>query len=157
MMFSLDLLDFLIIISIVCFVSLIDLVERWACNIYISTINKRTQISEEECKEKCSDVRTVDIGICHDDDLMISELACVKFITDTCTECHNDRLKLLVGIYLIDTCLLNIEHLTPEREDCLILSLSSLLCRSACGVSLYDEDLTELCFIGLAVSKLSGK
>ena len=102
-------------------------------------------------------MRTVDIGISHNNDLVISEFALIKFIADSCTKCHNYRLELLIRINLIDTSLLNVQHLTPERKDRLILTLSSLLCRSACGVSLYDEDLAELCFVGLTVSKLTGK
>ena len=102
-------------------------------------------------------MRTVDVGIGHDDDLVISQLALIEFFTDSCAERHNDRLELLIGIHLIDTGLLDVEHLTPERQDGLILTLSSLLCRSACGVSLYDEDLTELSLIGLAVCKIARK
>ena len=88
---------------------------------------------------------------------MVSELCLIEFITDSCTQSHYDRLELLIGIYLIDSCLLYVEHLTPERKDSLILTFSALFSRSACGVTLYDEDLTELCLIALAVSKLTGQ
>ena len=102
-------------------------------------------------------MRTVDIGIGHDDYLMITKLCLIKFISYTCTKCHNYRLKLLICIYFIDTSLLNVKHLTPERKDSLILSLTTLLSRSAGGISLNDEDLTELGFIGLTIGKLTGK
>ena len=102
-------------------------------------------------------MRTVDIGIRHDDYLVVSELCLIELVTDTCAQSHYYRLKLLIGINLVDSCLLNVEHLTPERENSLILTFSALLSRSACGVTLYDEDLTELCLIALAVSKLTGQ
>ena len=99
----------------------------------------------------------VDIGIGHNDDLMISELGLIEFISDSCAECSNNRLKFLVGIHLIDTCLLYIKHLTPKRKDRLVLSLTTLLSGTAGGISLNDEYLTELCFIRLTISKLTGK
>ena len=67
----------------------------------MTCINKRTHISEEECKKKCSDMSTVDIGIGHDNNFVISQLFNIKFVTDTCSECGNDRNKLFVGNDLI--------------------------------------------------------
>ena len=92
-------------------------------------------------------MRTVDIGIGHDDNLVVSELILIEFITDTSTECHNYGLELLICINLIDSCLLNVEHLTPERKDSLILTLSTLLSRTAGGISLNDKNLTEFSLI----------
>ena len=63
----------------------------------------------------------------------------------------------MVGIYFIESCFFYVEDLTAKRQNCLEARVTSLLCRAACGVSLYQVELGELCVLFLTVSKLSGE
>ena len=69
--------------------------------IYMSFFNKRTHIAEEESEQKGSDMRTVNVRIGHDDDLTVAELLNIEVVTDTASECLNDRYDGGVCINLI--------------------------------------------------------
>lgn len=59
-------------------------------------VKQRSHVSEEECEQKRSDMSAVNIGIGHDNHLVISELVYIKIFAYTCTESGNDRDKLFV-------------------------------------------------------------
>src|SRR5574344_2620164 len=112
-------------------------------------------------------MRSIDIGIGHNDDFMISCLCNIEGLLrvldiivvpgKTCTDGGNYRLKLVVSENLVFLCLFHIEHLSPERKDGLESSVTALLCGSACRVSLNDENLTLCGILFRAVGKLTGK
>ncbi len=60
-------------------------------------------------------MRAVDIGICHDDDLMVTELGDVEILSDAGAQARDDRLQFVVADHLIEARLFDIEHLAPER------------------------------------------
>ena len=95
-------------------------------------------MSEEEGKKKDSDVRSVDVGIGHYDDLAVAELCKVKFLSDSASERLDYRYERLVGINLVGSCLFYVKNLTSERKDSLESRIASLLCRASRGVSLYE-------------------
>ena len=48
-------------------------------------------MTEEEGEKKRFDVRAVNVGIGHKNDLAVTELGNIKFLTDTASERLNDR------------------------------------------------------------------
>ena len=57
---------------------------------------ERPHEAEEERQKKRSDMAAVDIGIGHDDDLVIPELVEVEFVADAGAERRDDGLELVV-------------------------------------------------------------
>ena len=55
---------------------------------------------------------SVDIGIGHDNDLMVAEFGYIDLFTDTATECGDHRADLGVVEYLMCSCLFNIQDLS---------------------------------------------
>ena len=49
-----------------------ELIQRRHCGIHIALLDERTHEAEEEGQHKGADVRTVNVGIGHDDDLVVS-------------------------------------------------------------------------------------
>ena len=90
----------------------------------------------------------VHIGICHDNDLMVSQLGDIKIFMDPCTESCDHGFDLRIGIDLIQPCFLHVQDLSSQRKDCLGRPASGSLCRSPCRISLYNIDLT---FAGILV------
>jgi len=72
-------------------------------------------------------VRTIDVGIRHDDNLVVPELRKIEILSDACPEACDDRLKLVVADYFIEAGFFHIEHFAPEREDRLIHSIAAHL------------------------------
>ena len=69
--------------------------ERRLCSVYVSALDERCHISEEECQKQCSDVRSVDVSIRHDDDLVVAQLADVEVLADVAAEGRDHVLDLL--------------------------------------------------------------
>ena len=55
----------------------------------------------------------VDIGIGHDDDLVIPELVEVEFVADAGAERRDDGLELVVAVDLVGPGLFHVQHLAP--------------------------------------------
>jgi hypothetical protein len=119
-----------------------ELIERRLCDIDMSMIEERTEVSEKEREDECSDMSSIDIGICHDDDTTISELRIVKCLTDRSPDRDDEVLDLRIREYFIDASLLGIEDLSFEWEDRLKLSIPTGFRRSSRRVSLDDIELT---------------
>ena len=54
-------------------------VERRSSNVQVSVLNDLRHIAEEESHNQCVDVRTIDVGIGHDDNLVITQLFDICF------------------------------------------------------------------------------
>ena len=125
----------------------------------MSFVNKFGHESEEKSKQKIRDMRTVDIGIGHDDDLVIAQLGDVKVIAvafrETAAEGIDHGLDLGICQDLINAGFFYVQRLTADRQDCLIFTVSCRLCTAACRITLDDEDLTLGCIAGTAVSQFA--
>ena len=102
-------------------------------------------------------MRTVYIGIGHQNDLVVTKLGNIKIFMDTGTESSDHCLDLGIGIDLIQSCLLHIQNLTTQRQDCLGCTGTCRLGTSSCGVSLYDVDLTVFRILIGTVCQLTGQ
>jgi hypothetical protein len=71
---------------------------------------------------------TIDIGIRHDDDAVITSLREIKCITNTTANRCNEVFDLFVQKYLINTSLLGIEDFTSKWEDSLDITVTTLFC-----------------------------
>ena len=101
-------------------------------------------------------MRAIDIGIRHDDDLVIAELIDIEIFAKAGAERDDDGLELVVAVNFVGAHLFDVEHLTPERQDRLKARVASLGGRAACRVALYDVELGQLGVIFVAVAQLVG-
>ena len=86
-------------------------------------------------------MRSIDVGIGHDDDLVISQLGNIEVVMNSCTESGDHCLDLGIAINLIQSCLLYIQDLPTKRQDRLGCSVTGCLRRTSRRVSLYNIDL----------------
>ena len=144
-------------ISVFVFLALGDTVERRLRDIHVTGFNQGLHIAEKEGQQERADMGAVNVGIRHDDNLVVAELFEVKFVADTGTQRGDDRHELVVAVNTVDTRLLHIQHFTPERKNRLDSSVSAALGGAACGVTLDDEDFGFAAVARLAVSQLAGQ
>ena len=102
-------------------------------------------------------MRTVNIGISHDDDLMITKFGDIKIFVNSSSESSDHGFDLFVSVNLIQTCFLNIQDLTSKGKDRLCGTVSRCLGGTARGISLYDVNLAILRILVRAVCKFSRK
>ena len=89
-------------------------------------------------------MRTVNIGISHDNDFMIAKLADIEILMNSSSKSCNHSLDLCICINLIQTCFLYIQDLTSQWKDSLCYTISGCFCRATGGISLYNVDFTVL-------------
>lgn len=118
-------------------------------------LDQRPHEAEQEGQQQGVDVLAVDVGVRHQDDLVIAELLDVEVLVDPGAEGRDQRLDLLVLQDLVDPRLLDVEDLASDREDRLVLRVASGLGRAAGGVTLDDEDLALGGVVRLAVGQLA--
>ena len=117
--------------------------------------------SEEESHDKCVDVRTIDVGIGHDYNLVVAQfvdvsLLCIVAIN---AKSHSDSLEndayRLRFEHLMPLHFLHVKNLTTEWEYGLCVAITSLLSRATSGITLDEEYLSLLRVATRAVSELT--
>ena len=98
----------------------------------------------------------VDIGIGHDDDLVVAELIDVKLLAQSGAERRDDGRELVVAVDLVGARLFDVEHLAPERQNGLEARVAPLRGRAACAVALDDVELRQRRVAVVAVAQLVG-
>ena len=100
----------------------------------------------------------VDIGIRHQDDLVVAALADVEvFPANAGAESRNQRTDLGRAQDLVEACPLDVEDLAPKRQDCLVGTVARLLRRAAGRIPLDDEQLAAGRVALLAIGELAGQ
>ena len=102
-------------------------------------------------------MRTIDIGIGHDDDLVITQVIDIErlVLTQVHTEGAEHVLNLLRVEHLVDKHLLDIQDLTTQRKDGLIEAIASRLGGTTCRVTLDQENLTFFGILARAVGQFA--
>ena len=112
----------------------------------------------EESEQQRTDMRAVDIGVGHDNDLVITQLFNVEIITANArAHCLNERANLLGRQHLVKARALHIQDLTLQGQDRLILAVAALFGRATSGIP-FDQEEFGLCRITfLAIGQLAGQ
>src|SRR5262249_8391467 len=106
-------------------------------------------------EEQRPDVRTVDVGVAHQDHGVIAELRQVLVVaSDPRTERGDQELDLLRRQHLVEARLLDVQDLPAQRQDGLVLPVPPLLRRAAGRVALDDEEFREGWVTLLAIGEL---
>ena len=126
------------------------LIKRWGSDVEVATLNDLWHEAIEERHDERVDVRTIDVGIGHDDNLVVTQLVDIglaialainaEAYTNGLDDVH-DRLSLEDTVPLN---LLDVQNLTTQRQDSLEVTVTALLGRATSGVTLDEEYLTNL-------------
>ena len=134
-----------------------ELVERGHRGVDIAVLDERAHIAEEEGQQQRPDVAAVDIGIGHDDYLVVTQLCEVEVLAQSGAEGGYDGVEFVVAVYLLLADLLDVEHLAPEREYGLEAAVAAAGGGAACAVALDDVELGEGRVALVAVSQFAGE
>ena len=104
-------------------------------------------------------MRTVDIGICHDDNFIVTELCDIEVVAVTlgkaAAECIDHGFDLGICQNFINRSLLYVQNLTADRQNCLEITVTRRLCGTARRISLDDKDLAQRRILFLAVCQFA--
>ena len=100
----------------------------------------------------------VDVGVGHDDDLVVAQLVDREFVgADAGAERGDQRADLLGRQHLVHARALDVEDLSAQRQDGLELAVAALLGRAAGGIALDDEQFRFGRIALLAIGELAGQ
>ena len=122
----------------------------------VAEVDELGHVAVEERQQQAADVRTVDVGIGHDDDAMVAGLLGVEVLADVSADRGNERADGIGGQRAVQTGTLHIQNLTAQRQDGLELAVAGLFGRTACGIALYNEDFGLGGVLAGAVGELAG-
>ena len=136
----------------------LHLVERRLGDEDVAALDQLRHLAEEEGEQQRADMGAVDVGVRHDDDLVVAELVDVELVgADAGAERGDQRADLLGGDHLVEAGALDIEDLAAERQHRLVLAVAALLGRAAGRIALDDEELGLGRIALLAVGELAGQ
>ena len=107
-------------------------------------------------------MRTVDVCIGHDDDLVVARLGNVEVATvagarrDAAADRGDKRLNGVARERAVVAHALDVQNLAAQGQNRLDVSATAVLGRTACRVALYDEELGQLGVAHRAVGELAG-
>ena len=87
-------------------------------------------------------MRTIHIGIGHDNDLVVTQFCDIEVFMDTRSESSDHGFDLGISIDFIQSRFLHVQNFSTQWKDCLCRTASCGLGRAAGGITLYDIDFT---------------
>ena len=126
------------------------LIQRRRSDIEVSALDHLRHKAIEERHDQRVDVRAIDVGIGHDDNLVVAQFVDVSLAValavnaeahaDTLDDVHHRlSLKHTMPLYL-----LYVQNLTTQGQDSLEVTVTSLLGRTTSRVTLDEENLAGL-------------
>ncbi len=76
-------IQFFIVFDVFCFLTVFNFVERRLSNKYMPSFDQFRHLAVEKRQQQGTNVRTVHVGIRHDNDTVITQLVQIKFVSDT--------------------------------------------------------------------------
>src|SRR3546814_10947293 len=117
----------------------------------------RAHLAIEEGEQQRADVRAVDVGVGHDDDLVIAQFCKVEFVADAGAERLDQRADFLGRDDPVETRAFDIQYLALQRQDRLDVAVAALLGRSARRIAPDQEKLALAGGALLAIGHLAGQ
>ena len=103
-------------------------------------------------------MRAVDVGVGHDDDLVVAQLLDVELVAaDAGAERGDERADLFGRQHLVEARPLDIEDLAAQRQHRLKFAVAALLGRAAGRIALDDEEFGLGRIALLAIGELAGQ
>src|SRR5712691_9962435 len=131
-------------------------VERRLRDVNVIALDELLHVPEEKSQQQRANVRTVDVRIGHENNLVIAQFSGVEIVlADAGPERGDDGANFFVPQHFVVARLFDVEDFSLERQDGLVLAVASLLRRPAGRFTLNDEQLAPRRIALLAIGEFS--
>ena len=122
----------------------------------MTTFNDFRHLTIEEGQQQRTNVRAVDVRIGHDDDAVVAQFIRIVLIaTDTAAQRGDQRRHFLRREHFIEAGFLNVKDFTLQRQDRLVLAVTTLFSRAARGVPFHQVQFGKRRIAFLAVCQFA--
>ena len=130
-----------VVLEVALLLAALDPVERRLGDVEMTLLDDVGEVAVEEGQQERADMRAVDVGVGHDDDLVVAQLAEVEIVADAGAQGGDQRADLLAAQHPVEPGALDVEDLAAQGQDRLHAAVAALLGRAAGAVTLDDEQL----------------
>ena len=119
--------EFLVVFDVLFALAFLDAVERRLSHKDLAARDEFLHVAEEEGEQQGTNVRTVDVGVGHDDDLAVTKLGEFEVFafTDACADGGDHGANFFVAEHLVVTGFFDVENFAFERQDGLIATVAA--------------------------------
>ncbi len=136
----------------------VDFVERRLGDVEVAAVDQLRHLAIEERQQQRADMGAVDVGVRHDDDLVVAQLVGRELlVADAGAQRGDQRADLLAAQHLVETRPFDVEDLAAQRQHGLEFAVAALLGGAAGRVALDDEQFGLRRIALLAVGELAGQ
>src|SRR5580700_11076196 len=124
----------------------------------MTAVDDLAHLPIEERQQERADMGAVDIGVRHDDDLVVAQLVGREFVgADTGAERGDQRADLLRRQHLVHARPLDVQDFAAERQYGLEFAVAALFSAAAGGIALDDEQFGFRRIAFLTIGELAGQ
>ena len=146
----------MVVLEVIFLFALLDLVQRRLRDVDVSALDQVEHLPIEKSQQERADMRSIDVGVGHDDDAVITQLVRVVLVlAETCSQRRDQRQNFLRADQLFEARPFNVQDLAPQRQDRLKLPIAPLLGRSTRGITLDEIDFAQGGVAFLAIGQLA--
>ena len=138
--------------------ALLDRIQRRLRNVNVAALDEFLHVPKEERQQQRADVRTVDVGVGHQDDLAVADFARIEVVFRNAGAQRRDHAtNFFVGQHLVVAGFFHVENFTFERQNGLEAAVAPLLGGATCGFSLDQIKLATFRITLGTIRQLAGK
>ena len=141
-----DAVELIVVVDVLLTLLALDFVERRLGDVDVAALDQALHLAVEKREEERADVGAVDVGVRHDDDLVVAGFGGVEAadglvaLADAGAAGGDEGADFLVGEDLVEAGLLGVDEFAAEREDRLEAAVTALFGGAAGGVALDDVE-----------------
>ena len=131
-------------------------VQRWNRGVDAPGFHERAHVAVKECQKQGADVRPVHIRVGHHDDLAVASGVHVETASRSRADHLDQRGALGIGEHVRDGRLLDVENLSANGQQRLVIGVTRQPGRAQGRIALHDEQLGATHVCGAAFHQLGG-
>src|SRR6185437_517784 len=138
--------------------ALLDFEERRLRDVDVPALDQLVHVAEKEGEQQRADVRSVHVGVGHEDDFAVAQLGGIEVVlANAAAERGDHGADFLVAQHFVVAGLFHVEDFALERQDRLEAAVAALLGGSACGLALDEVKFAAVGLAFAAIGQLAGE
>ena len=148
--------EFALVADVAVHLAALHAIQRRLRDVDVAALDQLLHVAEEKREQQRADVAAVHVGVGHQDDFVIAQLAGVEIVfADAGAERGDDGANFFVAEHLVVAGFFDVQDLALERQDGLVAAVAALLGGAAGRFALDHEHFAARRIALLAIGQLA--